>query len=107
MMMVIYRAEVIAGAPDRWAHQYERYGRETDKGVKTTLLAALKGTRFTAEQVDKIIGNETWTELKCDECEQNSEAVVRITHFDDDVSLCALCLAHAVTLLPPPPQPAE
>lgn len=107
MMRVIYRAEVIASAPDRWAHQYKGYGRETDKGVKTTRLAALKGTRFTADQVDKIIGNETWTALECDECEQNSEAVVCITLFDDDVRLCALCLAHAVTLLPPPPQPTE
>lgn len=80
MIEIKRRADVIKSAPDRWKAQYERHsGTNWEKHQKITHeLQALNSTEFTAEDVNKIIGNESWTALRCDECGVNSEVLCSI-----------------------------
>lgn len=54
------------------------------------------------DDVDKVIGNGTWTSVpRCDECLQRTEAVVRFGADPDEylVSVCFDCLTKAVSLV--------
>ncbi len=93
-MKVLTLSQVIADAPKRWAAQYDGT-TYADKQEKTERLAALL-PGFTAEQVNAIIGNSSWTELKCDLCGENVEAVIGCSPYWDDfgersISMCASC----------------
>lgn len=51
-----------------------------------------------------IIGNTTWTDLQCDECEQDHlDSVLKLGALPDSesrtVTLCASCLQKAAKLL--------
>lgn len=105
---LIKKSDRVAGVPDRWAKQYRGWtpgaGRGPDKQDIKDRLQALKGTDFTAAQVNAIIGNESWTELLCTECRRDSEVLVRIGDEPDYeaqyVDLCRHCIAAAAAALP-------
>lgn len=77
MIEIKRKAEVIKSVPDRWKAQYDGTKWERHRKI-TDELQALKATEFTATDVERIIGNASWTTLKCDEC-----------HYDEDV-LCSI-----------------
>ena len=96
-IILILKSDIVAGVPKRWAKQYERHSHY-DKAAKTAALLALP-PGFTAEQVNQIIGNNSWTENKCDECETDAPVLVRIGDAPDYdarwMDLCPDCIRRA------------
>jgi len=54
------------------------------------------------DDVDKVIGNNTWTGLTCDECDRDVDEVVKLgeqPNYDSSTaSICRLCLRQATEL---------
>ena len=95
MADIISRRDVLLGIPDAWAQQYheKRWAIDPDKLHIGARLQSLKGTDYTEKQVNEIIGNASWTSLRCDECEKQVDAVVL---FGDpeypQIKVCEGCL---------------
>jgi len=76
MSDIIKRDDVISNAPNRWAEQYSApHWIHSDKMIIKEKLLKL-AENFTKSDVDKIIGNSSWTQLICDECRNDVEAVL-------------------------------
>lgn len=105
-----FRSDVVASVPGRWFRQYQR-GWADDLG-KMEIGKRLRDlpAGFTAEQVDFIIGNTSWTAHDCDECGRTCDVLVRIGeepgYESRYVSLCGTCLSVASSLLSSPDEPA-
>ena len=82
----------------RWTAQYPR-GSKDDI---TAQLRALNTETATAADVAAIIGNSTWTDLRCDDCAAHVACVVELGPEPDyesaTASVCVPCLARALTL---------
>lgn len=100
---VIRKADKVKRAPDRWAAQYPRGKWSPDKNEITDRLAALKGTDFTAEQVDSIVGNKSWTQNLCDGCDGDFPLLVRIGEEPEYearwLDLCLSCAREAFEVI--------
>lgn len=96
------RKSVIAAAPDRWEAQYADY-TGSDVSGKTRITEALKAlpaADVTKENVDLIIGNESWTRLVCDQCQQDSDVLANFDGCSEyPVSICLKCLKKANRLI--------
>ena len=66
-------------------------------------LEALDKDKATAQDVAAIIGNESWTSLKCDECGNETETVVQVgqePEYDSHTAcLCVPCVKTAAGLV--------
>lgn len=97
-MKLIYKSDIIKGVPKRWAEQYTK-GASLDKQQITRQLLALPWG-FTSTQVNAIIGNDSWTECKCDECRKDNDVLIRIGDDPDYearwLDLCPDCLKLAL-----------
>jgi hypothetical protein len=94
------KATKAAEALSAWREQYEgkwhlyTFAREVEEK-----LAAL-GDSPTPEQVNEVIGNTGWTDVRCTECLKYHDAVVVVVLNDDaEVHLCRLCLDKATSML--------
>jgi len=94
----------------RWRKVYEpfkdkdfKYNGKSKQQIALE-LDALDPNTATAKDVEDIIGNTTWTKLRCDECEQEVDAVVEVgeepTYESSTARLCKGCLQKAVALWP-------
>lgn len=102
--MVCKCIEVVISDPKgvamRWAHQYARNGDQVLQSGKTSteILKALKALkRPTKQQVDKIIGNETWTSVLCSGC--NTYVLEAVSFGEQAIYLCLSCLQSGVRAL--------
>lgn len=99
-MIKITLQEVIDSVPTRWKHQYARTGM-TDKLILTRLLEKLIPP-LKAEDVNKIIGNSSWTTLKCNECKKYVDTVIQLGDEPDYESstamVCIPCLKVAIKM---------
>lgn len=104
-MKLVTKQDRIKGVAAAWAEQYSLYLRQKATGwkEKKAILDDLRALPATATEDDiaRIIGNRSWTELSCDECEQSVEAVIEIGR-DDEVGygakVCADCLSRGLAL---------
>ena len=80
---------------DRWKKQYyidaywDRYGE--DKFKKYEQLVSL-GKIKKPEDVDKIIGNSSWTRLICNHCNKYVDAVCIIGAYETSFYICEDCV---------------
>ena len=97
----------IQGAAKRWRAVYgqdgnERYG--ADKAVKARALERLDGNTASADEVNEIIGNESWLRITCDECGKGVDAAVQVGQEPDyessTATICFGCLHAAHKLFP-------
>lgn len=94
MIEVVYKIDHVRDVPRRFPkpYGYEKYDK----------LQAL-GESITAEAVNEIMGNTSWTDHKCTECGKDSEKLVRIGEEPDYaaqwVDLCENCLSEAMEKL--------
>jgi len=106
-MHIVTKTEIAKGVAARWKETYCPGGawRTTSFGptkkVYDQLVAA--GENITPEEVDAIIGNESWTQNVCTECDRDVEITV---HFGEEpdydavwADLCPDCLRKALALL--------
>jgi hypothetical protein len=65
--------------------------------IRMTQLELRKLNLATCSEGDiaQIIGNDSWTELKCDHCDVDQPALVQIEGEYDTFCICESCLASA------------
>jgi hypothetical protein len=99
----------IRSVPDRWREQYYvRHGRswsDTLSGSSKSVWKRLKALDLetaSPEDVEKIIGNRSWTTLECDQCGREVDAVVEVGQSQGRDSrtadICADCIRKAADL---------
>lgn len=87
-------------AAKKWKFQYKdsnanewrnRNGHDREKTYRQ--LVEL-GTSPDPDAVDEIIGNPTWTDVKCDQCGAYVDMVVQVGQEPDyDSATCELCVS--------------
>ena len=96
-MKIITRQDLANIAAKRWNEQYARdWNRSPFKEIGYTLAALVDPT---PEKVEEIIGNRSWTTLKCNECNREVETVIEVGEPMDYESqtahLCTKCITEA------------
>lgn len=98
-MKVITERDKIREVLARWSNQYARYPIGDEKHLVTAGLRTLDLETCSANSVNKIIGNDSWTTLRCNECDENKTAIVEIGQEPDYESMtayvCKDCIAAA------------
>jgi len=108
-MKIITRQLLADTVPARFKLQYEQYRgsinyRSIDHGEIIDQLAQLVNP-INPDEVDKIIGNKSWTSVPiCDECGADGQiAVIQVGQEPDYESntahLCRVCLTAAALML--------
>lgn len=100
-MKVLRKRDHLDSVPDRWRRQYanlfDRYPEKVEISLKLDKLE--KGV-FSAQDVEYIIGNKSWTEHECDLCEKDYETLIRIGDDPDHdarwLDVCEGCLRKAL-----------
>jgi len=108
-MHIITRRDKIKGAPAAYQQQYSTMlQRQRMHGAGTfqqalDKLNALDTNTCTAKDIADIIGNDSWTDLKCDECNTKVDTVVQLGQDEDYDSrtayVCQECLYDALSKL--------
>ena len=98
-MKLITIRDIIKSVPERWA----RLCRLTcpDTGKAGRILAALQSLDLetcTKKDIADVIGNDTWTGLRCNSCGKDVDAVVHIPDviLDNCSYICEGCAAAAL-----------
>lgn len=97
--MLLTKQHLVNTVDDRWKKQYyknyswDRYGE--DKFKKYEELVNL-GSNKNPEDVDKIIGNSSWTRLICNNCNKDVDAVFIFGANEDSLYVCDDCVSIAV-----------
>ena len=95
-MQLISRAQRIYDTLEKFKAQY------ADSRLKQKeKLAALTLAEINRENIDAIIGNDSWTRLECYECGNDCEKLAYIAPVDYDsrVQLCEKCLEKALGMV--------
>lgn len=91
----------IANVADRWKAQY--FGSQWMSVRMMDVWSKLKALpeNATAAQVAAIVGNDTWTSIRCYECGQHVEVVIVLNETEDynTFAICEGCLNAAQILL--------
>ncbi len=98
-MKVITQRDTILQIPKRWASQYPESQTLSDGSNTGTILKRLRKLDLKTcapEDVDRIIGNDSWTtQLKCDECKEYVNWVLQVgdepDYESDTACLCKAC----------------
>lgn len=102
-MELITERSRIKGVADAWDAQHGPEFRPTLSGSSKTIsekLHALNLSRVSAATVNKIIGNDSWTKLTCDECRADVKKLVVFYHEGGDAvyDICESCATKVKTL---------
>ena len=103
-MELITERSRIKTVAERWDAQYGPEFRPTLSGSSKTIsekLHALNLSKVSAATVNKIIGNDLWTRLVCDECLKTVTRVAVLYHPGDDNAaflICESCATKVKTL---------
>ncbi len=106
-MRISSRRLVAINVPKSFASSYPNDNAKSWKSERThgdikRELAALDTATCAYEDIDRIIGNDSWTAHKCEECNQNHELLVVFNHeYSDErtVLLCKSCMRAATAAL--------
>lgn len=99
MADIITKSGIVSDVPKAWAKSYENYRGPNALDMKriTSELRDLP-SGFSADDVEKIIGNKSWTTLHCDQCGNDVDAVARFG-AENPVTLtydiCEVCIRQA------------
>lgn len=94
--MLLTKQHLVNTVDERWKKQYYRGGSWqycTDE--KYEQLANL-GKNKNPEDVDKIIGNSSWTRLICNNCNKDVDAVFVFGIVEESCYVCENCVSIAV-----------
>ena len=107
VMKIITKQNLINGFAELYKQQYcIRHGDNLASfGLKLSHNEHYEMLRnsSTEDEIEKIIGNRSWTRNKCDECQKDQETTVLLGEEPDYESataqICLECLKKAVALL--------
>lgn len=101
-MRVISRKGEAATAAKRWSDTYSSGKYGDDKLLILDKLEAL-GPNPHPDDVDAVIGNKSWTNCYCDECQTAYEQVIEVgqepTYDSSTARLCKDCALKAATTM--------
>lgn len=99
-MKLITKRSLIREVAKCWRAQYQCY-MSTERIAIAEKLDALNVETATAEEVAKIIGNNSWCSLPpCEECEDQVAAIVSLGLPEGDhFYICPTCLKKALALI--------
>jgi len=94
--------KIMAQVPHNWKQQYyDNNGRkwaDAEKKVIWERLDRLKSP--TPETIAIIIGNDTWTSNRCDQCGKHVDAVIflgePLDYYSHTARLCIACVRDAI-----------
>lgn len=97
MTRLISERDKIRGVAKRWASQYKDYNGGDPEGKKaiTRKLSKLNPETATPDDVERIIGNRSWTNIQCAQCEAHVPVAAQFTGYDDSFELCLGCVRAA------------
>jgi hypothetical protein len=102
-IVVVTTRMLIERVAVRWRNQYPfSAGRGSKDGARDIYLKLCElRPGASVEQVEAIIGNNTWTSEYCEECGQMVEGVAVLGSCDSEcrARICLDCLKKAVTAL--------
>ena len=114
-MRKMTRKILAAGVAERWEKQYYRSRRSYAPNGPRSVTWLNERKRLVHERlvelgdapdpdaVREIIGNESWTRLVCDNCEQHKDPAVRLRGVGcdeyEETTLCLNCITEAFELL--------
>lgn len=102
-MRLIKREELAKGVADRWYETYLDWRGvwlfgDDKRAIYANLIAL--GSNPSADDVDAAIGNDSWTQCRCNECSQCFEVVIEVGEKPDYESatakLCKRCVTNAL-----------
>ena len=101
-MKAITKKLLIKIVADRWRKQYPRGHRSgSDKNEIYRQLCKLPANA-TEEDIERIVGNSSWTENECDECGEDCNLVIivgeELTYESSTAGICLVCLEKAISL---------
>lgn len=95
-MHIIRREEKMLDAIHRFVEQYSDAERYPAQHATAKQLLVLPISELTRKNIDRIIGNSSWTSLNCTECNTDTDALVYIGDYQKYesayVELCRSCL---------------
>ena len=95
-MQVITERDKIKQVVSSWSRAYSGGGYGKDKLEILERLKLLNLNTVTAKEIENIIGNSSWTDLKCHECGKYVKKVVQVGEDLDyesaTVFLCVKCI---------------
>jgi len=95
MIKIITTRDMIRGVAERWRDQYWNTHNKKFIDIRAQ-LDALNDETATLADVVAIIGNDSWTKVRCDECSQEVDWVVQVGEDPDyeshTVTVCRSCL---------------
>ena len=112
-MNLITKRSLIRAVADRWCEQYFPFNNDaplfskrmgfsndlTKRQIHDALVSLDKATA-TEDMVSNIIGNASWTNIKCDECGKDVDAVIVVGEpMDYESHTARLCRECAVKIL--------
>jgi len=100
-MIVITIDEVIALVPSRWQKTYSQGRFANDRSLQDKMQKLLELNHPTKDEIDRIIGNDSWTALKCTVCGEQKTKLVSVetkahSEYGPDY-ICRECLSYALT----------
>jgi len=100
-MEIVSRKLLASRVAGRWRQQYEKTSHWSEKeNIYRQLL--LLGTDPEPDEVDKVIGNGSWTRTTCNECNEDQQMTVMVGQRPDYDSatawICVSCLKKAIEL---------
>ena len=109
VMGVYTKRQKIQAVPDCYKEQYFKSGSwmqisvgsgDTEEMYHRIVAAVEAGGDAVEDAIESIIGNRGWTQLACDECMLDKDAVVIFEPDDETVFyLCTSCLQKAVDMI--------
>lgn len=108
MSRLITSRALIRKVAQRWHKQYFRDGKwhsglSMDAPAIYSRLLALDLETATSDDVTAVIGNASWNDLRCSECERKVDAVCEVGEEPDYESatayLCIDCLRRAMAAM--------
>lgn len=101
-MNLITRKGLATKVAKRWKNSYFKNGEWRYGEDKENIYLRLEalGSNPTPEDVNQAIGNNSWTNVRCDECDRQAAEVVQIGEDLDyescTANVCKECLVTAI-----------
>lgn len=98
-MKIITQRDIIKNVYLNWKQQYTDEELKNNPELKQVRnigkkLKKLNLNKATKEEIDKIMGNDSWTSVFCDECNEYTDLAVEFSAGRyNTVIICTNCLA--------------
>lgn len=96
-MILITQRGKIKDVVKNWERQYPPKTTEPDKAEIGQKLRKLNLDKAMIHDVEKIIGNYSWTRLRCDECNREDDELLSVVQVGT-VNMCKECAKRALAL---------